>query len=151
VVSPDPNKTETYLLDTGILIRHLRGDRRASRLLTHFFAEAELTTSAISLVEVYRGCRTEAQQVAATDVFQYALPVDVTALIARLAGSIIQSNRGVLSGDRAAADAIIAATAAGTSARLITLNTRQFARVHHPGLDILLVDQNSPDWVAAVS
>jgi predicted nucleic acid-binding protein len=57
----------------------------------------------------------------------------------------------VLSGDRAAADAIIAATAAETSARLITLNTRQFARVHHPGLDILLVDQNSPDWVAAVS
>ena len=143
--------SDRYLLDTGILVRHLRGDRRASRLLTHFYAVAELQTSAISLVEVYRGCRTEAQELAATDVFQFALPLDVTVHIARLAGAIIQSNRGVLGGDRAAADAIITATAVATSARLITLNTRQFSRIRYSGLDLLLIDQDSPDWVAAVS
>lgn len=70
---------------------------------------------------------------------------------ALVAADLMRTQSGVFSGEKSIPDALIAATAVVDGAALVTLNTRQFSRVQAPGLELLLVDQDSPDWVAAVS
>ncbi|MEK7848703.1 MAG: PIN domain-containing protein, partial [Chloroflexota bacterium] len=51
---------------------------------------------------------------------------------------------------RGAADALIAATSWRHNRVLITLNTRQFAKVPIAEVTLQAVDQSAPDWVGEV-
>lgn len=140
-----------FLLDSGIVMRVLRGDSRAADLVDHLAQQGTVLTSAIVAFEIYRGCRDRADESAASNFFQAYLALAVDADVALDASRLFQSHPGILSGEKSIPDALIAATAVVDGAALITLNTRQFSRIQHPGLDILLIDQHAADWVAAVS
>jgi predicted nucleic acid-binding protein len=83
-------------------------------------------------------------------MFNLATPLEVTVAAARVAAKIARTNPGILLGDRAAMDAIIAGTALASGLTLVTLNTRQFARLKVPGLRLILIDQQARDWAAQV-
>jgi predicted nucleic acid-binding protein len=140
-----------YLIDSGIVMRQLRGDRRAADLLRRLRRAGAISTSALVFFEVLRGCRTPAEEAAARNLFEFIPVVDVTNLVAEAAALIAREYRGVLSGDRATPDSLIAGSALSRGATLVTLNTRQFARLIVPGLDILLVNQQSDDWTTSIS
>ncbi len=106
-----------------------------------------VTTSAIVVVEVFRGCRNQREETASVGLFAQADIVDLGYDLAMAAGKIIRESPGIFSSDKAVPDAIITASAISISATLVTLNTRQFSRLHIPGLDLLLIDQQAADWI----
>lgn len=97
-----------------------------------------------------RGTRTAAEEKAASELFNLLTPLEADLAVARVAANIARTNRGVLLGDRASLDALIAGTALAHGPTLVTLNTRQFARLNIPGLRLLLIDQQARDWAAQV-
>ena len=140
-----------FLVDSGIIIRLLRGDRRAGLLLDRLRDSGLLSTSAIAAFEVFRGCRNDREHQAAERVFAQLMMSDLAYDSALVAADLMRTQSGVFSGEKSIPDALIAATAIVDDAALVTLNTRQFSRVRAPGLELLLVDQDSPDWIAAVT
>jgi len=139
-----------YLLDTGIIIRELRGDARAAALLNRLAARGMLSASAITVFEIYQNCRSAAEEVATNELFDRIAPRELTFESARLAGSIMRSHGSVFSSERTAPDALIAASAIVDGAILVTLNVRQFARAPIPGLAALVIEQDADDWTSAV-
>lgn len=140
-----------YLIDTGVLIRLLRGDVRAGRLLDYLADRGSLVTSSIVVLELFRGCRDQAQEDAAESVLRrFAIsPPDYDVAVA--GARLMRNERTIFSGGQSVPDAIIAATATHIGATLVTLNTRQFSRINVPSLKLALVDQESPDWRNAVT
>ena len=113
-----------YLLDTGILIRHLRGQRATVRLLRALGGKSRLAVCAVSRTEI--GARMlphERQDTRRLLSRLETIPVDHT--IADRAGDLIRrahsQGRSLHLGD-----ALIAATAARRGLTLITLNVRHF-------------------------
>jgi len=145
-VTPDSN----YLIDSGIIMRHLRGDRRASALLRHLKRAGTVTTSVLVLFEVLRGCRTSGEEAAARPVFNLITTLDLDVATADMGARIARDHRAILNSDRATADALIAGTAYAHRATLVTLNTRQFSGLRIPGLNLLLIDQQATDWVPVI-
>jgi len=144
-----PTRT-SYLIDTGIIIRQLRGDTRAGELLNALSASGEIATAAVTAFEIYRGCRSQSDERAASALFDLIPVIELTHEIARAGGAIMRAYPGVFSSDRAAIDALIAGTAIVAEAALVTLNAKQFARTRIVGLDALVLSQDSPDWISAV-
>lgn len=144
-------KRTRFLVDSGIVIRLLRGDARAGLLLDRLRDSGLLSTSAIAAFEVFRGCRSDREHQGASRVFAQMMMSDLSYESALEAANLMKSHSEVFSGERSIPDTLIAATAIVESATLVTLNTRQFSRVQAPGLELLLIDQNSSDWVAAVT
>jgi len=62
----------------------------------------------------------------------------------------MRSFRGVLGGDFAVPDALIAGTALVNGATLVSLNRRQFAALADAGLDLILIPQEAADWTSAL-
>lgn len=111
-----------YLVDTNILIDHLRGDPLASRLLRE--VESGRVRATVSVI-------TEAELLSATNLNRHEerrvmellelLPrLAVTSRIARLAAQLRRRNPITL------ADALIAATAMLSHATLLTRNVKDF-------------------------
>jgi len=120
----------TVLVDTSVLIDHLRGHPGASELLERERVLGPLHASEITRLEVLAGMRAAEERV--TRVLLDALvwhPVD--AEVAEVAGALgrrwLPSHRNI---DRA--DLAIAATAVRLRARLLTRNVRHFPMF--PGL-----------------
>ncbi len=125
-----------YLLDTGILIRHLR-NRPGYRTLMHRLArEGQLIIASFTRLEVIQGMREHEREAtfALLDALQ-THPLD--APTADLAGEMIRVWRmkGVtISGP----DAVIAASALRCGATLVTTNPRHFPMEE---LSVLGVDE----------
>jgi predicted nucleic acid-binding protein len=127
----------TYLLDTGILIRHLRNRTGYHDLVQRLNQTGDLYISAFTRVEVLRGMREHERErtVALLDGF-------VTQVIDRAtadqAGEWIRAwqARGITLGGP---DAVIAASALHSGAALVTTNARQFPM---PELTVLAVDED---------
>ena len=143
--------TTSYLLDSGILIRDLRHDVRAGRLLNHLATLGEVITSVVTVFEIFRGCRSRFEEDEAHLVFERITPVPQTYACAIAAAHLMRGHPGVMHGSASVPDAMIAGTAMAYRARFVTLNTRQFSGVQHPDLDLVLLDQDAGDWVSAVS
>ena len=113
------------VVDTTILIRQLRGDARATKLLESFeLADDELWAATVSRTEVLVGMlpsQTEATY-ALFGIFRW---MDITTPIADLAGNMAnrfrRSHQGIDT-----ADYLIAAVAIELGAQLVTLNVRHF-------------------------
>ena len=113
-----------YVLDSCVLIQHLRGHRPTTDLLARLALEGRLCIAAISRTEVIEGMRDHERE--ATLQFLDALTCYAfDAPIADLAGELLRQHRahGIT---LSAPDAMIAATAIGHDAVLLTYNARHF-------------------------
>lgn len=126
-----------YLLDSGILIRHLRNRVGFPELIGRLSQSGDLYISAFTRVEVLRGMREHERErtVALLDSF-------VTWVIDRYAAD--QAGEWIRSWQAAGVtlggpDAIIAASALQADAILITTNARHFPMLE---LTVLAVDEN---------
>lgn len=109
-----------YLLDTGILIRHLRGQRAAVRLLRSLGRKDRLAISAVTRAEVRAGMR-DHEDHATRRLLSRLETVPIGPEIADRAGDLVQRAQGQ-GRTLHLIDALIAATAAEHHMTLLTLN-----------------------------
>jgi predicted nucleic acid-binding protein len=115
----------TVLLDTSVIVDHLRNDTRAVRLMTEVFATDDRVCAAVpTRTEILAGLRPR-EHVAIGELFAVLCWVDIDAAIADTAGLWAHryrlSNVGIDT-----VDYLIAAAAQSIGARLLTLNVRHF-------------------------
>lgn len=114
----------TSLLDTSILIDHLRGRAEATEVLLAAASDETPLVSALTRVEIEGGMRSD-QRHGVRRLFDVLDIVPVTDEIARDAGELLrryrQSHPGI-----DLVDFVIAATARVTGSQLLTLNVRHF-------------------------
>lgn len=118
-----------YLIDTDILVDHLRGETKATDTLHSLFMEAEpLFSSVICEAEIFANLRPDEVE-AAESLFRYIKTLPVDSKVARQAGAYRQ--RFAKSHRVEVPDALIAATAKLNRAKLVTRNKK-----HYPMPDI---------------
>lgn len=124
------------LVDTDVLIWHLRGYPRATRRLD---ALGALTLSAVSYLEVLQGIRNKAELAAVKKMLakRSAVLLPVTEAITLRATALMESL--TLSHGLQMGDALIAATALERALPVLTANVRHFGNV-----DGLKVEAFSP-------
>jgi predicted nucleic acid-binding protein len=114
-----------YLLDTTVLIAHLRGDEAVTRLLLELLADRHsLGTSCVNVAEVERGIRPRERRATAALLSRLRF-LDTTREAAARAGRYQAEfeKRGVTIHT---ADALIAGTARAHGAILLTDNAQDF-------------------------
>lgn len=126
-----------YLLDTGILIRHLRNRPGYRELVQRLNQGGDLCISAFTRVEVLRGMRDHERERTLTLLDSFSTQV-IDRNTADRAGEWLRTwqARGVILGGP---DAVIAASALQVGAALVTTNPRHFPM---PELVVLSVDEN---------
>ena len=115
----------TVLVDTPILIDHLRGDARALRLLSALFDEEDRVWAATpTRTEVIAGLRL-GEESGVAELFGILSWVDIDVAVADAAGEFARlysrSHAGI-----GTTDYLIAAAALSIGARLVTLNVRHY-------------------------
>lgn len=113
----------TLLLDSTILISHLRGDERARDLLLGHSRD-QVLVSVLSRTEI-EGFMRSHERSAVARLFSSITTKDVTDLIARRAGAWLRQHRASHPGIDLV-DYLIAATAVEHEAELVTLNVKHF-------------------------
>ena len=113
-----------YLLDTGLVIRHLRGERRIVRLLRGLGKKERLVISSITRIEVLAGMHPE-ERYQTRKLLSRFLNYDVTKEVADRTGNLLSEYRQ-RGQTLQLPDTIIAATALQHQLTLITLNPKDF-------------------------
>lgn len=113
-----------YLIDSGPLIRHLRGRKDATQLLGELTKTGRLHISVISRAEILQGMR-EDQRRATYELFASLVTLPIDEAIADLTGTYLRQYRQ-LGITLQIADAFIAATAVAKSLALVTYDRRGF-------------------------
>lgn len=116
------------LLDTDVIIEYLRGRSRAVEFIEGL--EEDLLLSAMTVAELFAGLKGADEERALDDFLQAFEVVPITERIARK-GGLLRRDFGPRHGT-GLADAIVAATAQESKARLFTFNLR-----HYPMLDLV--------------
>ena len=111
------------LFDTSILIAHLRGEERATRLLLDT-PNAERAASVLARIEIEGGMRSGERRSVAS-LFGILQLIPVSDEIARRAGELLRTYRRSHPGIDLV-DYAVAATAELHGARLATLNVKHF-------------------------
>ncbi len=127
-----------YLLDTGVLIRHLRGRRDVIRLVRGLGRKKHTAVSAIIHLELFIGAHPE-EDYGTRKLLSRFQTIPVDADIGQRAGELVrqQQRQGhTLS----IPDAIIAATALQYGLTLATFNPKDFTL---PGLQLYPLDMPS--------
>lgn len=114
------------LVDTDVLIWHLRGNPRAAQRLDNL---ARLTLSAVSYLELLQGMRSKAEMLAVQKTFQrrQAEVLPITEAITSRAVGLMEAM--TLSHGLQMGDALIAATALEHGIPLLTGNVRHFSPI----------------------
>lgn len=116
------------LVDTTILIDHLRGDARALRLLSDLFDQEDRVWAATpTRTEVAAGLR-KGEEVAMAELFAVLSWVDIDVAVADAAGELARRYSRSHSGIDTT-DYLIAAAALSIGARLVTLNVRHYPMI----------------------
>lgn len=116
-----------YLLDTGILIRHLRGRKPIVQLVRGLSRSDRLAIATITCLEIYAGLRQNESYITRRLLSRFVnLPLDAT--IAERAG-ILVAEATAANQPVSIPDAIIAATAIRHNLTLITLNVKDFSTI----------------------
>lgn len=115
-----------YLLDTGLLIRYLRGQKTTVQLLRGLGKTNRLCISAVTRLEVRAGAH-PSEQADTQKLLSRFVNLDLDAATADKAGELIYRNRG--SKPILVPDAIIAATALVHDLTLVTFNAYDFEAV----------------------
>lgn len=115
----------TVLVDTTVLIDHLRGDQRALRLLETLFAREDRVWAAVpTRTEVIAGMR-HGEQPAIDELFGILSWVEIDVAVADRAGELARQYSRSHSGIDTT-DYLIAAAAQSIGAQLVTLNVRHY-------------------------
>ena len=114
-----------YLLDLGILIRHLRDHKGYPELVDRLTDEADIYISVMTRFEIVRGMK-DREQETTFNLLESLDTIIMSNEIADRAGEIVRSGRtrGITFGE---ADAIIAATAMQHGLALVTTNAKHFS------------------------
>jgi len=125
-----------HLLDSGILIRHLRNQRGYPELVNRLSDDSEIYIASFTRLEVVRGMQ-ERERKKTFGLLDSFRTIPMTGEIADMAGELIHSwrSRGITVGD---ADAVIAASALHDGLTLVTTNARHFPM---PELAVLQADE----------
>lgn len=123
------------LVDTDVLIWHLRGYPQATRRLDELGA---LTLSAVSYLEVLQGMRNKAELVAVKKMLQHraATLLPVSEAITQRAIDLMESL--TLSHRLQMGDALIAATAIEHQLPVLTANVKHFSPVEGLSVEVFL-------------
>jgi hypothetical protein len=128
-----------YLLDTGLVLRHLRGQRRSVQFLRSLGALGRLSVATVTRLEVHAGMQPE-ERLATQKLLSGVATYDMDRETADRAGDLIAASRSA--GETLSVpDAIIAATAVQHSLSLVTLNKAHFA--HLSGLSLYPLDDDA--------
>lgn len=114
-----------YLLDSGLVIRHLRGRRHIVQFIRSLGSLGRLSIATITRLEVHAGMASDERYATQKLLSRFAtIPLDRD--IADRAGDLLRESRikGLM---MAVPDAVIAATAITQNLTLVTLNTDHFA------------------------
>ena len=115
----------TVLVDTSIIVDHLRNDPRAVSLLTELFESEERVWAATpTRTEVLAGIRRNEGE-AMAELFEVMSWVEIDVAVADVAGELARQYRRSHSGSDTT-DYLVAAAAASIGARLVTLNVRHY-------------------------
>jgi predicted nucleic acid-binding protein len=116
-----------YLLDTGLLIRHLRGQKSAVQLLRSLGKANRLCIATVTRLEVQAGAHPSEQKITSKLLSRF-VNLELNTQVADRAGSIIahhkRENMPLL-----IPDPIIAATALVHNTTLVTFNKKDFENV----------------------
>ena len=148
----DLRPNSDFLLDTRIIMRHLRNDKRANDLLDYLEEIGDINVSAITYVEILVLCRPHEEE-ATLLFFDRVPPVTIGREVAHKAALLIRKYPTVFGGAKNThgfPDALIGATAWQQGSTLVTLNTQHFARVSIAEFAIQAIDQNARNWVASL-
>jgi len=117
-------KKARYLLDTGVLIRHLRGRREAVRLVRTLGQAERLAVATVTRLEVRAGLLPK-ERYKTQRLLCRLITYDLDADVADRAGDYVRECRakGIT---LSVPDAIIAATAARHRLTLLTFNPKHF-------------------------
>jgi tRNA(fMet)-specific endonuclease VapC len=118
-----------YLVDTGVLIRHLRGQKMAVRLLRGLVREGHLYVATVTRLEIFAGTP-PIEEYKTRKVLSRLIDLDMDRTIADRAGEYVYLSSHALQ----LPDAIIAATATIHHLTLLTLNVKHFRSI--PGLSL---------------
>ena len=120
------------VLDTSIIIDHLRGGNQWELLLSKVKDEADFYIPTIVIYELFSGKSSKRPKVIEEiDTFLKNFKrIELTEKVAKRAGELYREGGG----QAGAADYIVAASAFEVGASLITLNRRHFQQI--PGLSI---------------
>jgi len=115
----------TYLIDTNILIDHLRGDAQATKFLTDIeTGRAKGCVSVLTEYELLSVPHLQASEAREIERLLALMPrLAITSRVARLAAEFRRRYNTDI------ADALIAATARIRSATLVTRNVKDFQRI----------------------
>ena len=130
------NRKIDHILDSGILIRHLRDQKGYPELTDRLTDKGDVYISAMTRLEIVRGMR-DREQFKTFELFESLDTIPVTAGIADLAGELIRMwrGRGMILSD---ADSIIAATAINHGLTLVSANAKHFPM---PELTVFQADE----------
>lgn len=118
----------TVLVDTTILIDHLRGDARALNLLSELFdTEDRVWVATPTRTEVIAGVR-KGEEAAMAQMFAILSWVDVDVGVADAAGELARQYARSRAGIDTT-DYLIAAAAMSIGARLVTANVRHYPMI----------------------
>ncbi len=120
-----------YILDTGIVIRHLRGRKEIVQLLRTLGRRERFSIASVTRLEIHAGMHPD-EAFQTQKLLSRFVTYDLDRTIADRAGDYIREyhTRGI---DLSVPDAIIAATAVTHQLTLITLNKKDFPM---PGLSL---------------
>jgi predicted nucleic acid-binding protein len=116
-----------YLLDSNVLIEHLRGRQQAMSFLSTLKSAGELYVSAITVAELYAGVRDGRDKDAIDALLRLLRIIPVDQTIAEQ-GGLYRQQYGRSDGT-GLTDALIAATAEELGANLVTFNQRHFPMI----------------------
>ena len=138
-----------FLLDTGIIIRYLRGNEQAADLLDYLEKMGEINVSVITYIEILIRCHPHEEE--STRLFFERVPsLIISQEVAEKTASLISKYQTVFGKDnpRQYPDALIAATAWQQQGILVTLNKKHFATTTIDECTIQIINQDAKDWVS---
>ena len=115
------------LLDTGVVLRHLRGHQPTVALLRSVGRSGRLAIATVTRVEVHAGMHPHERYVTQKLLSRY-VAFDLDRVVADLAGGLVEYGRRSQQAIDVP-DAIIAATALVQRLTLVTYNTNHFVNI----------------------
>lgn len=141
--------SSNFLLDTGIVLRHLRDDKRAHYLLDFLEETDRIRVSTITYMEILVRCKPHEEEDTRI-FFERAPQIIISQEIAEKAAFLIRQYQAVFGKDnpRQFPDALIAATAWQQGAFLVTLNKKHFGKTKIKEFTVQIIDQEADDWIS---
>lgn len=116
-----------YLIDTSVLIDHLRGGQEWNKFVGSIDKDSEIFISTVVVFELFSGLSTKGIKEAGNinNLQFFMKPVDLTWSIAKKAGELYRDSKNKYDFP----DYTIAATAMEIGAYIVTLNKKHFSKI----------------------